>query len=180
MLFKCSLCILTCECIWLILSLSVVCLFFDTLYFSFFVFFSFSNVLQVFMMYLNQRVYLFVYVFVVEVPFGFFIVLVNFSNVHWFSNKIKVSGWVERNFFSLTVFGRNLLTSEVHSSVTIDRNVQAWKWTGIISLLTWGLLWASACSLEAWDCNSVSLEKCVSSHAEWLLTGYWKVWLLRR
>ena len=34
MLFKCFLRILICECIWLFLFLSVVCLFFDTLYFS--------------------------------------------------------------------------------------------------------------------------------------------------
>ena len=30
-------------------------------------------------------------------------------------------------------------------------HVQAWQWIGSICLLTWGLLWASACSLEAWD-----------------------------
>ena len=45
--------------------------------------------------------------------------------VTWFSVKIKVSDWVERNFFSLTVFGGNLLAGDVHSSVTMDRHVQA-------------------------------------------------------
>ena len=59
-------CILICECIWLFLSSSVVCLFFDTLYFSFLVFFNFINVLSV---YLNLRVHLFVLFFVVEVLF---------------------------------------------------------------------------------------------------------------
>ena len=45
-----------CECIWLFLSLSVVCLFFDALYFSLFVslffvfvFFNFSNIVQVYL-----------------------------------------------------------------------------------------------------------------------------------
>ena len=72
MLFKC---ILMCECIWLFLSLSVVCLFFDALYFrAFFVFFNFSNVLQV---YLNLRVYLFVFIFVVEVLFRVFLYLLS-------------------------------------------------------------------------------------------------------
>ena len=59
-------CILICECIWLFLSSWVVCLFFDTLYFSFFVFLNFNNVLSG---YLNLRVYLFVLVFVVELLF---------------------------------------------------------------------------------------------------------------
>ena len=96
MLFKC---ILMCECIWL-LSLSVVCLFFDALYFrAFLVFFNFSNVLQV---YLNLRVYLFVFVFVVEVLFSFFCIC-------------------SRNFFSLAVSSGNLLAGDVHSSVTMDR-----------------------------------------------------------
>ena len=62
-----------------------------------------------------------------------------------------MSDWVERNFFSLIVFGRNLLPDDVHSSVTMDRHVQTWQWIDSISLLTWGLLSASACSLEA--CN---------------------------
>ena len=66
--------------------------------------------------------------------------------------KTKVSDWVERNFVSLTVFGGNLLLSDVHSSVTMGRHVQAWQWIGSISLVTWGLLWASVCSLEACDC----------------------------
>ena len=87
---KCSLYILICECIWLFLSSSAVCLFFDTLYFSFFVFFNFSNVFSV---YLNLRVYLFVLVFVVEVLFRFI------------------------------VFRRNLLAGDVHSSVALDRHV---------------------------------------------------------
>ena len=162
MLFKCSLCILICECISLFLSLSVVCLFFDTLYFRFFlcffffffVFFNFSNVLQAFIVYLNLPVYLFVFAFAVEVLFSFcffFIAFVNFSNVHWFSVKIKASDWVERNFFSLAVFGRNLLAGDVHSSMALDRHVQAWQWIGSISLVPWGLLWATACSLEAYS-----------------------------
>ena len=66
-----------------------------------------------------------VFVFVVEVLLSFFIVFVKFSNVYWFSIKIKVSDWVVRTFFSLTVFGRNLLAGDVHSSVTMDRYVQA-------------------------------------------------------
>ena len=114
---------------------------------QFFVFFSFSYVLQV---YLNLRVCLFVFVFIVEVLLSFCIC------------------WVERNFFSLAVFGGNLLAGHAHSSVALDRHVQARQWTGSISLLTWGLLWASAFLREAWDRNGVSLEKCVSSHAEWL------------
>ena len=36
-------------------------------------------------------------------------VFVNFSNVRWFSVKIKVSEWVESNFFSLAVSDENLL-----------------------------------------------------------------------
>ena len=58
--------------------------------------------------------------------------------------------WVERSFFSLTAFGGNLLAVDVHSSVTMDRHVQAWQLIGSNFLLNWGLLWASACSLEAW------------------------------
>ena len=34
---------------------------------------------------------------------------------------MKVSDWVERNFFSLTIFGENLLADDVYSSVTMDR-----------------------------------------------------------
>ena len=91
------------------------------------------------------------FVLVVDVLFSFFIVFVNFSNIHWFSVKIKVSDWVERNFFSLIVFGGNLLVGDVHSSVTMDRHVQVWQWIGSIYLLIWGLPWASACSLVAWS-----------------------------
>ena len=54
-------------------------------------FYVFANVLQVFSMYLNLPVCLFVFVFVVEVLVSIFTVFVNFSNVHWFSVKIKVS-----------------------------------------------------------------------------------------
>ena len=79
-----------------------------------------------------------------------FSVFVNFSNVHWFSVKIKVSGWIERNFFSLAVFGGNLLADDVQSSVTMVRHVQSWQWIDSICLLTWGLLLASVCSLEAY------------------------------
>ena len=49
-----------------------------------------------------------------------FLAFVNFSNVYWFSVNIKVNDWVEKNFFSLTVFGGNLF-----SSVTMDRHVKA-------------------------------------------------------
>ena len=106
-----------------------------------------------YMMYLNLRVYLFVFVFVVELLFSFFIVFVNFSNVHWFSVKIKVSDWVGRNLFSLAVFVGNLLAGFVHSSLALDRHVQVWQWIGSICYVTWILLWASACSLEAWGEN---------------------------
>ena len=59
--------------------------------------------------------YLFGFVLVAEVLLSFtFIVFVNFSNVHWFSGKIKVSDLVERNFFSLAVFDSNLLAGDVH------------------------------------------------------------------
>ena len=68
-----------------------------------------------------------------------------------------VSDWVERSFFSLTVFGGNLLAGDVNWSMTMDRHVQAWQWIGSISLLTWGLFWASACSLESWDDTLVFL-----------------------
>ena len=79
------------------LSLTVTYYFFDTLYFRvLFCFFNFSNVFQLFIMYLNLRVYLFVFDFV------------NFSNVPLFSVKIKVSDWVERKFSSLAVFSGNL------------------------------------------------------------------------
>ena len=66
----------------------------------------------------------FFFVFVVEVLFSFCIVLVNFSNVHWLSLKIKVSDWVDRNLFSLTVFGGKLLAGDSHSSVELDRHFQ--------------------------------------------------------
>ena len=62
---------------------------------------------------------------------------------------MQVSDWVRRYFFSLAVSGGNLLAGDVHSSATMDRLDQAWQWTGRISLLTWGLLCASACSVEA-------------------------------
>ena len=57
-------------------------------------------------------------------PFSFFIVFFDFSNVHWFSAKIKVSDWVDRNFFPLTVFGGNLLAGDVYSSVELNRRFQ--------------------------------------------------------
>ena len=72
MLVKCLLCILICECIWLFLSSSVMCLFFDTLYFSFFVFFNFSNILQV---HLNLQDYWFVFVFIAEALLRFLYLL---------------------------------------------------------------------------------------------------------
>ena len=113
----------------------------------FFVFFNFSNVLQV---HLNLRLYLFVFVFVVEVLFSFFIAIVNFRNVYWFTVIIKVSDWVERKLFSLAVFDGNLLTGGVHSSVALDRHIQLWQCIGS-SLLTSDLLWASACSLQSFS-----------------------------
>ena len=64
---------------------------------------------------------------------------------------------MDRDFFSLTVFGGNLLAGDVHSSVTLDRHVQPCQWTGSISLLISGLLWASAPSLEAWRDSPVFL-----------------------
>ena len=45
----------------------------------------------------------------------------------WFLIKTKVSDWVEQNFFSLTVFGGNLLAGNVHSNVTMDKHVQVWQ-----------------------------------------------------
>ena len=87
----------------------------------------------------------------------FFIMFVNFSNVNWFSVKIKVSDWEERNLFSLTVFDRNLLADDEHSSMTMDRHVQAWQWIRSISLLTLGLLCTSACSLETCRGSSIFL-----------------------
>ena len=102
-------------------------------YVQFFVFFNFSNVHVCFALCHDQ-----------------FFVFVNFSNAHVvLRHKITVQCfcicWVEWNFFSLTVFDGNLLAGDVHSSVTIDRHVQAWQWIGCIYLLTWGLLWPSAC-----------------------------------
>ena len=66
----------------------------------------------------------------------------------------------------MTVFSGNTLGGDVHLSVTMDRHVQSDNEHA-----------ASPYSLEdysgheAWGRNGVSLEKCVSSHAEWLLTG---------
>ena len=91
-------------------------------------------------MYLNLRVYLFVFVFVEEVLFSFFCIY-----------------WVEKNFFSLTVFGGNLLAGHVHSSIAMNRHVQSWQWIDSICLLTWGLHWASASPLETCDRNGIFL-----------------------
>ena len=68
---------------------------------------------------------MFVFVSVVEIAVHFFIVFVNFSNVYWFTVKIKISDLVETKFFSLAVFCGNLLAGDVHSSVALDRHVQA-------------------------------------------------------
>ena len=65
--------------------------------------------------------------------------------------------WVERNFFSLTVFGGNLLAGHVHSSIAMNRHVQSWQWIDSICLLTWGLHWASASPLETCDRNGIFL-----------------------
>ena len=58
----------------------------------------------------------------------------------------KVIEWVEKNFFSLTVFGGNLLSGDVHSSVTMDGHFldrqhlpTHLRSTLAICLLTWGL-----------------------------------------
>ena len=59
--------------------------------------------------------------------------------------------WAERNFFPSAVFGGILLAGDLHSIVTMVTHVQAWQWIGSIFLLTWGLLWASACLLEVCD-----------------------------
>ena len=69
---------------------------------------------------------------VIEVLFSFF-EFVNFSSVHVCFVLRQRSAvqfffcicWVERSFFSLTAFGGNLLAVDVHSSVTMDRHVQA-------------------------------------------------------
>ena len=53
----------------------------------------------------------------------------------WFLVKRKVTDWVERNFFSLTVFGGNLLAGDVHSRVTMDRHAPSWQWIVSTSLL---------------------------------------------
>ena len=125
-------CILICECIWLFLFSSVLCLFFDTLYFNFFCIFQFfSNVLSP---YFNLWVYLFALVFVVEV------------------------------LFIMAAFSGILLAGDVHSSVAFDRHVQSCQWTGSISLLTWGLLWASACSIEVWGDSLVFLLLMTNGH----------------
>ena len=104
---KCSLYILICECIWLFLSSSAVCLFFDTLYFSFFVFFNFSNVLSV---YLNLRVYLFVLVFVVEVLFRFIVFRRNLlaGDVHSSVALDRHVNGQATSLYSLEVYSRHL------------------------------------------------------------------------
>ena len=74
----------------------------------------------------------------------------------WFLVKTKVSYWVEKSFFSLTVFGGILLAGDIHSSVTMDRHVRGWQWTGMYNLNlpphlgSEAVFWASACSLETW------------------------------
>ena len=118
--FKCSLCMLICECIWLFLFSSVVCLFFDTLQFSFFVFTNLNNVLQVFVMYLNLQVHLFVFVFVVILMLIFFVVFVSFSNIHFcfvLPHKSAAQLFlylVDREEIYLTIFDGNLLAGDVH------------------------------------------------------------------
>ena len=69
----------------LVLLMSVLCSAIEVL-FSFFVFVNFSHVDVCFVLHHVKS-----------------FVFVNFSNTHWFLVKIKVSDWVERNFFSLTV-----------------------------------------------------------------------------
>ena len=39
----------------------------------------------------------------------------------------------------------------------MDKHIQTWQSIGGISLLTWGLFWASTCSLEAWGSSLTSL-----------------------
>ena len=63
------------------------------------------------------------------------------------------------SFFSLTVFGVNLLAGDVHSSVTMDRHIQTWQRTGVSNLQlsshlrSEAVFWASVCSFEAY-CSS--------------------------
>ena len=83
-----------------------------------------------------QFLFVFVNFSIAHVCFVFchvqFFVFFNFSNAHVcfvLRHRIAVQCfcifWVERNFFSLTVFGGNLLAGNVHSRVTMDRHVQA-------------------------------------------------------
>ena len=76
----------------------------------------------------------------IAVQFVFFVCF-NFNNIQCFSVKKKVSDRAERKFFSSTVFGQWIW-------MTMDDT--AWQWIGNISLLTWGLIWACACSHAAW------------------------------
>ena len=93
-------CILICNCICLFLSSLVVYPFFDNLQLSFCLVGCSVSMLVLF--------------------FSFFCSLQS----HWFLVKINVRHWVERYFFSLTVFGRYLLAYDVHSSVKMDGYVQ--------------------------------------------------------
>ena len=109
-------------------------------------------------MYLNLRLYLIVFANIGFVFILWYFVrqcfVFNFSNVLSVYLDLRVYlfvlAFVAEVLFRLAVFSRNLLAGDVHSNVTMDRHVQACQWTGSISLLTWRLLWASACSLEAW------------------------------
>ena len=77
------------------------------------------------------------FAFVVEVLFSFFCIC-----------------WVERNFFSLTVFDENLLAGDVYSSVALDRHVQDMQRLPTHLRPTLAI---SACSLEAWGRNGIFL-----------------------
>ena len=109
---------------------------------QFVVFANFSNAIQVLVMYLNLWVYLIVFVFIgcvlilwyLHFNFLYFLILVIFFKcilicecTCLFSIRCRSAVqffcicWVERNFFSLTIFGGNLSAGDVHSSVTMDR-----------------------------------------------------------
>ena len=81
------------------------------------------------------------------------------------SFKINVSDWVERNFFSMTVFGGILFAGDVHSSVAMERqHLPAHLMSTLgICMLTWGLGLYSG----------FSTTKCEVSFLEYL--GHWRI-----
>ena len=131
-------------------------------------FFVFSNV-QVLVMYLNLWVYLIVFVFSVmcqffdTLYFSFLYLSVSVMFFECYSAFLYLLGRKE-----LLLIG-SFQPQSLSRGCTLKRD--AWQWTGSISLLTWGLLWTCTCSLEVCSDNP-TLEKCVSSHADWLLSGH--------